>query len=83
MQYLKGETLTERLSRGSIPVVAVVEIAIQIADALSEAHACGVVHRDIKPSNVMIDDQGKIKVLDFSLAKRSAATGTENYREFV
>ena len=77
MQYLKGETLDERLSRGRIPVREALDIAIQIADALSEAHTHGIVHRDIKPSNVMIDDNGKIKVLDFSLAKRSAIKTTE------
>ena len=78
MQYLRGETLAERIARGPIPAAEAVEIAIQIADALSAAHAHGVVHRDIKPSNVMIDAQRNVKVLDFSLAKRSAANFEES-----
>jgi len=78
MQYLRGETLADRLARERIPLNQALEIAIQIADALSEAHAGGVVHRDIKPSNVIIDSPLKVKVLDFGLAKRSALNSEES-----
>lgn len=69
MPYLEGETLAEKLTRGSLPVNRAVGIAIQIADALTEAHAHGIIHRDIKPANVIINQRGQVKVLDFSLAK--------------
>jgi hypothetical protein len=68
MELLEGETLAERLSGGRIPVDAALAMAIQIADALSEAHNKEVVHRDLKPSNVMLT-AGGVKLLDFGLAK--------------
>ena len=71
MQYVKGETLSEKLRRGRLPINQAVGIAIQIADALTEAHAHGIIHRDIKPSNVIINGRGQAKVLDFSLAKNT------------
>ena len=69
MQYVKGETLAEKLRRGRLPINQAVGITIQIADALTEAHTHGIIHRDIKPSNVIINGRGQAKVLDFSLAK--------------
>jgi serine/threonine protein kinase/tetratricopeptide (TPR) repeat protein len=70
MQYVEGETLADRLARGHLPVADALRIAEQVADALAEAHARGIVHRDIKPGNIMISARGPAKVLDFGLAKR-------------
>ena len=69
MQYVEGETLAARIARSPIDVREALEIASQIADALAEAHAKGVVHRDVKPQNIMITPRGQAKVLDFGLAE--------------
>jgi len=69
MELVPGEDLAERLKRGAIPVDDAVEIAKQIAEALEEAHEKGIVHRDLKPANVKVTEDGKVKVLDFGLAK--------------
>ncbi len=69
MELVTGEDLAERLRRGAIPVVEAIGIAKQIAEALEEAHEHGIVHRDLKPANVKVTANGKVKVLDFGLAK--------------
>ena len=69
MELVPGEDLAERLKRGAIPAEEAWPIARQIAEALEEAHEKGVVHRDLKPANVKITPEGKVKVLDFGLAK--------------
>ncbi len=69
MQYVEGETLADRLKSQPLELPHAVEIAIQIVEALAEAHSRGIVHRDIKPGNVMITPRGQAKVLDFGLAK--------------
>ena len=69
MEYLEGETLQQRLTRGALPLVRAVEYCMQIVDALDKAHRRGIVHRDIKPANVMLTSTGA-KVLDFGIATR-------------
>lgn len=69
MEYVAGELLSERIARGRLPPGDAVDIALQLADALDEAHANGVVHRDIKSANVILTERQLVKVLDFGLAK--------------
>ena len=69
MEYVEGELLSTRLARGTLAVPEALEIAMQVADALDEAHTRGIVHRDIKSANVMITARQLVKVLDFGLAK--------------
>jgi serine/threonine protein kinase/Tfp pilus assembly protein PilF len=76
MQYIEGETLEARIARERLSLDDALNIAVQIADALIEAHAHNIVHRDIKPSNIMLASRGQVKVLDFGLAK-SARTNID------
>ncbi|HEY8204365.1 MAG TPA: protein kinase [Pyrinomonadaceae bacterium] len=76
MQYVAGQTIQERLSAGPIPVELALGYAMDIADALDEAHRHGVIHRDIKPSNVIINERGVAVVLDFGLATQVSFAGT-------
>jgi Tol biopolymer transport system component len=69
MQLAPGETLAERLERGPQPLEEALPVALQIAAALEAAHEKGIIHRDLKPANVKVDAEGKVKVLDFGLAK--------------
>jgi len=69
MEFIDGDTLRQRISRSELPLHDVLEIAMQVAAALSAAHAAGITHRDIKPDNVMLRPDGYVKVLDFGLAK--------------
>ena len=69
LQYIEGETLAARLKRQPPDLREALAIAAQVADALSEAHARGIIHRDIKPENIMLTTRGQVKVLDFGLAK--------------
>ena len=69
MQYVEGETLDALLRRGSSSLTEVLQIAIQIASALREAHEHGVIHRDIKPQNIIVNARGHVRVLDFGLSK--------------
>jgi serine/threonine protein kinase/tetratricopeptide (TPR) repeat protein len=68
-EYIEGETLRARLSRGALTPAEALDIAAQIASALRAAHEAGIVHRDVKPENVMLRPDGYVKVLDFGIAK--------------
>ena len=79
MELVEGEDLSERLLRGAIPTEEVVDIAFQLAEGISAAHTVGVMHRDLKPANIIISSEGKVKILDFGLARAYAADeGTDS-----
>ena len=77
MELLEGHTLSERIRRGPFEIAALVDISIQLADALESAHARGIVHRDIKPANIFLNSRGQAKILDFGLAKIEIARGND------
>ena len=88
MAYYEGETLLQRIRRGSLPTAQAIDISAQIALGLAHAHSKGIVHRDIKPSNVLLTSQNLVKIVDFGLAKLAggenltqtgAAVGTAAY----
>lgn len=74
LELVEGETLGERLRRGAFPVKDALTIARQIVEAIQEAHEKGIIHRDLKPGNVKITPNGRVKVLDFGLAKLVVAS---------
>jgi serine/threonine protein kinase len=71
MQYIDGVTLSAKVRNNPLAPSEVVNIGIQAAEALAEAHSRGVIHRDIKPQNVMITPRGQVKILDFGLARQT------------
>jgi predicted ATPase len=72
MEWIEGQTLRQKLAQGPLSIPEVLGIASQILDALAAAHESGIIHRDLKPENIMVNASGRIKVLDFGIAKRMA-----------
>jgi Tol biopolymer transport system component len=73
MQLVEGRRLSDLIPRNGMPLVALLDLAIPLADALSAAHKKGIIHRDLKPANIMVSETGRIRVLDFGLVKLRAA----------
>jgi eukaryotic-like serine/threonine-protein kinase len=69
MEFVQGKTLDRLIGKTGLPLRDTLKYAIQVADALARAHAAGIVHRDLKPSNIVVGDDGRVKLLDFGLAK--------------
>ena len=80
-EFVEGETLRQRLGARRLNLTEVLNISIQIADALSAAHKAGIIHRDIKPENIMIRPDGYVKVLDFGLAKLAEHKSADSIAE--
>ena len=69
MEYVEGKTLRELINSDELTIERITDISIQICEGLNEAHSKGITHRDIKPENILIDEKGKVKIVDFGLAK--------------
>lgn len=83
MEYVEGQTLAARLAQGSVPWSEALDLGGQLCDAIDAAHQHGVMHRDLKPANVIIGTNGRLKILDFGLAKHvpTAASGSVSTTE--
>src|SRR5262249_42621479 len=73
MEHVAGKPLDQLIPRKGMPVNEVLKLAVQMADAMAKAHSAGIIHRDLKPGNVMVTDDGRVKILDFGLAKLTEA----------
>ena len=78
MEYVSGKTLDRLIPPAGMPLKVVLSYAVEVADALSAAHAAGLIHRDVKPSNIIVSDSGHVKVLDFGASKRMVPRGLAN-----
>ena len=83
MEYVTGKTLDELIARDGMRLNEVLNYGGQIADALTAAHKAGIVHRDLKPNNIMVDDEGRLRILDFGLAKLMVTAGDVDTTETV
>jgi serine/threonine protein kinase len=77
-ELVDGETLARLIQRGPLPLRKLIEVSTQICEGLAAAHAAGVIHRDLKPGNIMLTGDGRVKILDFGLARQDRAHGVEN-----
>jgi len=83
MELVEGQTLSHLVTPGGLPLSRVLELSIQLTDALVAAHERGVIHRDLKPGNVMVTREGRVKVLDFGLAKMAESAGLDHGASLV
>ena len=77
MEYVEGELLAEKLKRGALEIRDAIDVAAQIADALTEAHSLGIVHCDVKASNLIVNERGLVKLLDFGIAAAAVSNRAE------
>ncbi len=83
MEYVPGKTLVDAIPPGGLPLQQTIKYGLQMADALAAAHAAGIVHRDLKPANVIVSDKGRVKILDFGLAKLTPVKALEDMQTAV
>ena len=83
MEYVPGKTLVDAIPPGGLPLQQTIKYGLQMADALAAAHAAGIVHRDLKPANVIVGDKGRVRILDFGLAKLTPVTALEDMQTAV